>query len=381
MLYQHAIKTVLLTSLALLVGSVIASPDKSVNATVTYGIDDNPFNLTESLNGVEQNFIFGEFSARTNFNKFFYLSAKADKVVYPDDPRADQFQGFASARINTRFKAFGEKFRFKLGGNYRVKDKTYVSKVTGLVGTYRGQSIADRYDWDQTTAETELNYYTTKNLMLEFKYQNRAKDYVDLLIDGVSDFSYKHNRYTLGLEYKASKLGRFFINGTFNERVYNDKRGRDLFGDEIAGTDLIYTFHTLNLGYIYRPNKKVRWRYTYQYEERRDNTSGYYNATKGYVALSATHQFGDYQHLKVKAKYSKFSLINQNVFDPLELEEMANDRKGLSLTLGYEWVFATLFDTNIALYSEIDYANFESFDVTYTHESRRFSLGLRWSGF
>ena len=360
---------------------VSASPDKSVNATITYGVDDNPFNLTESLKGTEQNFIFGEFSAKTSFNKMFYLSAKAEKSLYADDPRADQFQGSVNARINTRFKAFGEKFRFKLGGNYRVKDKTYVSKNTGLVGTFGGVSIADRYDWEQTTMDTELNHFVTKNLTLEFQYQNRSKDYEQLDVVGISDFSYIHDTYLLGLEYKASKKGRFFINAALNERVYNNKRGRDLFGDEVDGTDLVYTTHRLNLGYLYRPNKKVRWRYTYHYEERRDNVSGYYNSTKGHVALSASHQFGDYQYLTAKAKYSKFSLINQNVFDPIESEEMASDRQGLSFTLGYEWVFATLFDTNIALYSEIDYANFDSFDLIYAYESRRFSLGLRWSGF
>jgi len=358
-----------------------ASSDKSVNLTATYGVDDNPFNLSEPLKGVEQNFLFSEVRARANYNKLFYFSARADKTVYEDDPRADEFNGYAAIRLSSRFKISKQKFRYKIGGNYRIKDKTFVSKVTGLVGTYRNQSIADRYDSVQTNLNAEISYIVTKNLRFDLSYENRNKDYEDVLVEGASNFDYLHDRYLLEMEYKPSKVGRFFINGSFKQREYVDKRGKDLFGDDILGTDLVYDYSTLNLGYVYRPSNRVRWRYTYNYEERRDNNSGYYNATGGHLAISARHQFGDYQFLTAKAKYSKFSLINQIEQSEEELEEQANDRKGLRLTLGYEWVFAALFDTNIALYTELEYHNFESFDPTYTYESRKLSLGVRWSAF
>jgi len=357
----------------------LASSDKSVNATITYGVDDNPFNLTEALKGVEQHFAFAEIRARTNYNKLFFFSARADKALYKDDPRADEFNAYASVRFRSKFKLAKQKFRFQIGSNYRIKDKTYVSKNTGLVGVFRGSSIADRYDWDQVTTNAELTYLPTKNLSLDFNFENRAKDYAELA--EASDFSYLHQKYLIGLEYKSSDLGRFFINAALKQRDYNDKRGKNLLGDDVLGTDLIFDYNTLNLGYIYRPNKKVRWRYTYNYEERRDNTSGYYNATSGHLAITAKHQFGDYQYLTARIKYSKFSLINQIDFSEDQLEEQASDRKGLGVAIGYEWVFATLYDTNIALYSEIEYDNFESFDVIYTYESRKISLGVRWSAF
>jgi len=356
-----------------------ASSDKLVNATITYGIDDNPFNLTEDLKGVEQPFAFAEIRARTNYKKLFFFNARADKAFYEDDPRADEFNAYASIRLRSKFKLLKQKFRYQIGGNYRIKDKTYVSKNTGLVGTYRGASIADRYDWNQVTTNAELTYLPTKNLSLDFNFENRAKDYTELA--EASDFSYLHQKYLIGLEYRSSDLGRFFINAALKQRDYNDKRGKDLLGDDVLGTDLIFDYNTLNLGYIYRPNKKVRWRYTYNYEERRDNTSGYYNATSGHLAITAKHQFGDYQYLTARIKYSKFSLINQIDIDEDQLEEQATDRKGLGMSLGYEWVFATLYDTNIALYTEIEYDNFESFDITYTYESRKISLGVRWSAF
>jgi len=137
----------------------------------------------------------------------------------------------------------------------------------------------------------------------------------------------------------------------------------------------------LDIGYVYRPSKKVRWKYTYNYEERRDNVSGYYNATSGFVSISARHQVGDYQFFTGRIKYLKFSLINQTVQNLDTLDDDNKDRQGGSAMLGYELMLATLFDSNLAFYIELEYRNFKNTNEAFTYERGVASAGVRWSAF
>jgi len=361
----------------------LATDNNAVNATITYGADDNPHKLSETFKPEEAvNFIKGDFKLRTQLFKKLYVHARVTKTLYDDDPRADRFYGNAKLTLRDRFRLSGEKFKYKVSAGYRFNDKTFVSKRTGLVGTYAGQSIADRYDSDQQNYFAELIYIQNSIFEYGASYEQRDKAYEQLDIPGLSNLDYSHQKFTAGLEYKASDLGRFFMNGSFKQREYVDRRGRDLEdGNQIVGTDLLYNYATLNMGYIYRPNNDVRWRYTYNYEERRDTVTGYYNATSGYLAMSAIHRISDYQYLRARVKYSKFSLVNQIEINPETLEDDASEKQGVTAMLGYEWILATLFDTNLAVYVELEHSNFSNSDPFYTHEKSSASLGIRWSAF
>lgn len=372
----------LLSIVSLCPMSLLATDNNAVNATIIYGADNNPHNLSKQLRPDEiEFFTYGEFKLRTKVIDTVYLHAKVDKSLYSDDARADEFKGTTSLTHRSRFKLFGSKFKYKLSANYRFKDKTYVSKRTGLVATNQGISIADRYDSEQTNYAAELLHQSSPIFEYGFKYQVRDKSYENYDAIGLSNFDHNHQRLELGFEYKASDVGRFFMNGASKQREYVNKRGKDLDGLDIANTNLIYNYLTLNLGYIYRPNDDVRWRYSYKYEERTDDISGYYNATSGHLSISAIHRISDYQYLRARVKYSKFSLVNQLEIDQDTLEEDNHEKQGVSAKIGYEWVLATLYDTNLAVYVDLEHSNFENSDPLYTYERSKFGLGIRWSAF
>ena len=358
-----------------------ASDNEAINATIVYGLNTNPHKLSSELTPVEQEYAAGEFKFRAKFFDTLYLAARADKSVYFDDARADEFNASASIAVRSKFKVFKKRFRYKIGANYRAKDKTYVSKTTGLVATFGGQSIADRYDSTQNNYIAELSYKPYKSLNVEFAYEGRDKTYEEFQIAGLSNLDYSHQRYRLGLEYKASSVGKFFLNGAFKQREYVDKRAKDLEGDDILDTDLIYDYFTTNIGYIYKPDKKTRWKYAYNYESRRDNSSGYYDGTSGYLSMSASYQLGDYHFIKGRFKYSKFSFENQLDEGDTPLDEDAKEKQGGTIMVGYEWVLATLFDNNLALYLELEHSTFTNTNLIYSYEQNKASAGIRWSVF
>jgi len=375
------IRTLLVLALIFPSAVSFASDDKSINATVVYGLDTNPHHLSSEHNPMEQEFAAGEFKFRTDFFDTLYISGKAEKSVYFDDARADEFYASANISVKSKFKLFKTRFKYKIGANYRAKDKTYVSKATGLVATFGGQSVADRYDSTQNNYVVELSYKPYRSLKLEFVYEGRDKSYEEFEIAGLSNLDYTHQRYGVGLEYKASSVGKFFFNGAFKQREYVDKRAKNLEGDDILDTDLVYDYYTINIGYIYKPSKDVRWKYAYNYENRRDNETGYYDGTSGYLSMSASYRLGDYHFIKGRLKYSKLSFENQLDEGDTEFDEDAKEKQGGTAMIGYEWILATLFDTNLAFYIELEHTNFDNTNLIYRYEQNKASAGIRWSAF
>ncbi len=379
----------MVSHLSLLTLSSQAADKNIVNATATYGLDDNPHYLSEAYKPEDPvNFLKGDFKVAANLFEILDVKAQVTKTQYDDDPRADKFTGGAELRLIDQFAIGEANFRYQIAADYLFEDKTYVNKRTGFVGVFGGESIADRYDFDQQTYFAELIYLQNSIFEYGASYQQRSKSFEELEIAGLSNLDYDHQMFTLGFEYKASKLGRFFMNGSFKQREYLDRRGRDLeTGLEVLDTDLAYNYAILNMGYIYNPNEDTRWRYTYNYEERRDTVTGYYNATGGFLGMSAVHRISDYQYLSAGVKYTKFSLVNQIESEvdpdaaPETYEDEQRERQGITINLGYEWILATLYDTNLAIYVELEHSNFEHLDEFYTHEKSSASLGIRWSAF
>lgn len=379
--YMVNIHRLLILALIACPSVVIASDNELVNATVVYGLDTNPHKLSSGLTPVDQNFAAGEFRFRSNLYKTLYFNANANKSVYFDDARGDKFDAYANIALKSDFKIFKRKFKYKIAANYRTKDKTYVSKTTGLVATFGGQSIADRYDSDQINYLGELSYKPHKFLKLDISYQSRDKTYQEFEIPGLSNLDYTQQYTQLGMQYKASDVGRFYLNVAIKQREYLDKRAKDLDGADITDTDLIYDYHTVNIGYIYRPSKDIRWKYAYNYEDRTDNGTGYYNANSGYLSIAGKYRLGDYHFLKSRMKYSRFSFVNQLDRGEDPLDEEAKEKQGASLMIGYEWIVATLFDSNFAVYLELEHSNFDNTNVIYAYERSMASIGIRWSAF
>ncbi|TQV84398.1 hypothetical protein [Aliikangiella coralliicola] len=346
--------------------------------TGLYGLDDNPHNLSDARAPKQEEFAFADFKLSANYDRMFYAKAYAKKAHYFNDERADWFKGELDLAFKSKFKIKKYRFRYKLSADHMVNDETYVSKVTGLVATFGGQSIADRYDAETTNYNGELSYKTKQNTTFKLKLQQRQKAYEEFTIAGLSNLDYDHNRIGFDIDYRPSDSGRFFLDTEVTQRDFVDRRAKDLQGDDIADSQLEYNYYGVKMGYVYRPDSSVRWRYSFKYNNRRDNSSGYWNANASSISISTKYVLADYHILKGRLKYSKFTYENQLDQDTTGLDEEIKERHGVTLSFDYEWILATLYDTKLGLYFGIESGAFVSSNPDYEYEGTSVSAGIRW---
>jgi len=348
-------------------------------ATTQAGLDSNPHHLTESHAPEQQEFIYTDIKLSTNYQKKFYAKASAKKTHFINDERGDWFKSKIDLLFKSKFKLSKSKFRYRISADHNTYDKTYISKTTGNVATYNGQSIADRYDSTTTNFKALLSYKTKQNATFKSYFQQRTKSYESLNIEGLSNLDYGHNRFGFEVDYRVSDTGKFFADSGVTTRDYDDRRAKDLQGEDVLNTDLQYDYKDIKVGYSHRPEKGAHWKYTFKYSMRTDNNSGYWDSDSGYVSIYSKYQFGDWQSLSTTLKYSKFSYENQLDTSLESLDEETKERQGFSLKLNYQWTLATLFETEVALYVSLEAATFESSNIIYQYQQNSLAAGIRWT--
>jgi len=370
--------------------SAFASDNEIVNATVVYGQDTNPHQLSNDLIGntpnvsplTPQTLIKASLSFNSQLTDWFLIQANTSKSLYNDDARADKFDWNVSLKLKTDFEIASKQIGFELQTDFKELDKTYVDQSTGFVAVFNGLSVADRYDFNQNNIGAKLSYRPYEYFEWFVNYKTQQKKYHVFEIIGLKNLDYNHKTLLLGMQYQASEQGDFFAHYTVKQRDYTDRRATDIEGVELLDSDLAYQYSTFNLGYLYHPNDKTQWRYEYQHQIRNDNGTGYYDATSSFLSIAANYQLGDYHFIKAQLKYSEFIFENQiNLLGSDFFAEDAEEKRGGHISLEYEWIMATLFKTNLALYVNLDYSVFENTAELYSFERSKASLGVRWSSF
>jgi len=366
-----------LTALVLL--SPTALTKVKLYASGLYGIDSNPHELSDALTNQQEDFLYGNFRLSANYDKLLYVKASAKKAQYFNDERADWFKGNIDLAIKSRFKIKKQRFRYKLSMSQSINDKTYVSRVTGLVATFGGQSIADRYDSTLTDYSGRLTFLSRQNTKFSLEYQQRSKSYEEFEIANLSNLDYDHSKLTFDINYKGSEKGYFFAEASYTLRDYLDRRAKDLLGGNIIDSDLGYSYSDFKAGYNYRPNKQLRWKYTFNYRQRNDNASGYWDADFAYISVYSKYILADYHILTGSLKYSKYTYENQLDLDLVELDEFNKEKQGFSLKLDYHWILATLYQTKLGLYVSLQASAFDHTNQDYQYQRNSAAVGIRWS--
>lgn len=369
-----------LISLAISLG-VQASEDRSINVTAVYGADTNPHDLSGAFDTVQQSYWAAELSYKANFFDWIWIDLNGRKDTYLDDTRANRFESNASLAIGHDFDLFDENFGFKITTNQSSLDKTYVSKFTGQVTLFNGQSIADRYDVTSTNNQFDFNWRTNEKLNVLLAYRSFADDFEDYNISGLSNLDSDAFEARIGMEYIPSDVGFFFLHANYQEKNFVDRRARDLTNALVPDTDLSFEIHNANIGYIWEPEEGIYWEFVYNYHLQTDLAFGYYDGTGGYISAEGRYKINDYNHIYGTLKIDKFSFEKQ--INPIQfpLDEDALDEYGGSIFIGYEWIFATLFTSNIAFYIDAEYDTSTNKLPEYTYERIKASAGIRFSVF
>jgi hypothetical protein len=307
------------------------------------------------------------------------LSIDASTRQFMDDDRANQLDVDARLRFKNKFRAFGERFYYRFGYEQTQHDETYVSRRTGLVATFSGNSIADRYDHQQRDFYAQLRYKTRQNTQFALRISKRNKAYEDFAIAGLSNLSYDQLKSNLEIKYQASQQGRFVWDIWLADRPFEDKRAKDLDGNEIANTDLAYALYGTRVSYIYRPSDRVRWQYSFLFENRRDNEKGYWDAERAYLSVYGKYILADFHTLRLRFKLQKFSYDARIEPVDIDFDEANREHKGAGLKLTYQWDLYQFFSTQLAFYSQLEARQFDSTDADYVYDQNIAEIGIRLS--
>ena len=348
-------------------------------AIARVGLDSNPLGLSDSVLPREEEFAWAGFHSDSSYAELLYWDVNVEKALYFNDSRVDWFDASAEIKLASEFDVFEIPFAFEVGGNFATRDETYISKETGFVATFGGQSIADRFDSDRSGYFVGLAYLIRPDADIFVRYGGYDSSYQTYDFIGLDNLDNEEIATTIGARLAPRDSGEFFIEFTHFERTYVDRRDRDLDGNLVVDSDLILNRYQASIGYEHRPNTRSRWIYTFSYENRTSNGSQYYESQKGDLTIRGEHWLADYHKLSVEFDYQTFfydeSLDQSFVyFDKDDIEQT-----GVTLTLEYTWVLATLFESNLGFYVNAQANLTDGVNDFYDFQRNQASAGIRWS--
>ena len=201
---------------ASLTGTAYAVELKGEIAT---GYDSNPYRLSDSLDDGEAWFVDTNVLANQKFGKFKLSGALKNRAHEGSFNNADVLTGKLKGRYKSKYTVMGKKFSSSAAVETGFKDKTYVSRTTGKIGTFGAKKIEDRYDYDYWKLSTSSSIWLNDQVKtsLALSYQNKSYDDQNMLI-GITHFP----QYPQRLIYYIH-LDVLIVNQNTQKRSYQTK--------------------------------------------------------------------------------------------------------------------------------------------------------------
>lgn len=343
------------------------------------GLDSNPLELSDGLSPTEEEFGIAGFYSKSSAFDWLHWDVNVEKSFYFNDSRVDHFQSYAELKAADDFTIYEVPFAYELGGFTGHNDETYVSRETGRVAIFDGNSIADRFDTKEDGYLAGFHYLLREDTDIYIRYRSTDRVYEEFALVNLDNLDATETTSTFGVDFNPSDLGDFYFRFDAHERVYDDRRDRDLDGMLVPGTDLILNRYETHLGYVYKPNKRDRWEYRFTYENRTSNGTHFYESQRGTLSIRGEKWIFDYHLLALQLDYTSFFYDESYDQSFLFYEKDDIDQTKISLGLEYTWVLATMFDTNLAFYANIYASVSDSPNAFFVHQRNQVSAGIRWA--
>ena len=342
------------------------------------GIDTNPHRLSSDLDPDLEPFTLLDLKFSNRFENNVEIKARSKHAFYPGDDRGDWSRSELDLGYRGKFELKEKKFRYRFSADWIDRDKNYVSRTTGEDATFGGESIVDRYDYEQLNFNAEISYRTEQKTRFRLRYQGRDKDYEDFDIPGLNDFDYKHDRYRFEVEFRPADEHRFSAEISSTDRKYEDRRIEDLDGNEIPNTDLEYDYSEYSLDYLYWPDRDFQFRVELSLSERSDNGVGYNDSSYDSLYVSWRKRLDNGDEVRASIIYSEFEYDNRSFSDTAQLEEDAFDNDGYLLKLDYKTKLRQAGGDDLTLIYEAQIDNYDSSDSRYVYDRLILAVGLRY---
>ncbi|MDH5737493.1 MAG: hypothetical protein OEZ23_04250, partial [Gammaproteobacteria bacterium] len=200
----------------------------------------------------------------------FFIAVDLSSEMYGSDGDADEtVLSFKTGSANGYSLAGDNRIKTKAGVFYDRKDKTYVSRFTGLVPVSGGQELNDRFSYTQYGVFGNLDYYMGKatrvSLDIEYKTKDYAEDYVDI---GRTNFDYSQWKIKPMIRHQINRELRVGFSLPLAFREYDDRSAQDLLGADIIPSDLEYDYKGLDLSLEYEPARNLSMEIGYKIQNR-----------------------------------------------------------------------------------------------------------------
>ena len=221
--------------------------DTNISLKTHMGYDSNPYRFNDQFTIESSSFFAYELKAKHEIGKHVRIKAELDSQIYNDNASHGDNQSIST---QVRYQT-GKKRRPKgIEFNYKQFDKTYVSRLQGGTDTYSGVPLDDRYDFEQMSVSGFTTLKLKKRLYNEMKFKWIDKDYEDFNQIAITDYDYQSFivKNTLSHTIRKGQYQAFILG--YESRLFKNREQKDLQGDEIANTDMVFQY--LNLAYQHK---------------------------------------------------------------------------------------------------------------------------------
>lgn len=340
--------------------------------------DDNPYKLADpggSETAYNLNLDY-DFTKRIAKRFKVYGGVEIERLAYGSAYDDADEEGYEIELGLSHSKTLSKQHKLKTEGGiyFQSKDDTYISRSSGEVATKSGQEIPDRFSHDSTGFILEFDYYVMKSwrLSLDFDYMERDynKDYEAL---GLSKLDYEQYTLVPSIRYRPNEHWQFSLALPFSKREYDDRRGEDLNGDDIPGSDLEYETDGYRVKIDFEPSNLWSLSLSYKSIQREDNYSGRKDYDKETISGSVVITPNEKNRLEVS--YRSIDRDSDNVFSSFNDQELRS-ASGDKFSISYERVLRIANIEDLVLVLDYENASNDHTSPLLENDQKLFSVGF-----
>ncbi len=366
-----------LTFTALGVALLSTAAEAQLSATIDAGYDDNPFRLSNAFDQRPGGFLEAELRAEHGFDTGFTLDARISRL-FSQSEDGDRTQYSATLGFEHGARIFGRPAEFEHHVRIAGLDRTFISRNTGEVGRFGGQAIADRFDQNSVEVRSRADIGLSEAWTLRLQGDGRSRAYESYTGLGLSNLDYDQLFAHVRLRYRQDPTHDAQLGASFGRRVYDDRRGRALDTGFVAGSDLEFSFFSVDASWKYEFLPDHDLRFAYAYDVREDNVTGYYDTTLHSARVRYRYMPSWGNRFSIELERRDFDFDNIPAALIINDEENVAPNDGVRLRLAYDRRLVRTRERELWLDASLTYDDFDSPNAAYVYDRLAFRIGVKF---
>ena len=347
-----------------------------IKFTSSFGVDSNPYRFSNQYSTDSREYLQQELRAKILLSKHWYSKFSLKDVQYQHaSDWADSQKISAELAYNKGKKRQKSLFNLK----YEQLDKTYVSRLSGGLSSYSDTQLNDRYDYQQLSTYWSQQHKVTRSLDWRYKLAYRVKDYDDFSTINISNLDYQSVTLTNDFSHKITKRLHHIASLKISHRDYQDKRQKDIKGEDLTNTELSYLDSTLGYEHLWQQTKRHKLSASWDYMLRKDNGSGYYDSRESTLKITSKYRLNAKTAFTAQYQYVDFSYERPSVQSTDTTTEEYSSHQQHRIKLNSRINLRRYLPLNAQWLMAYEFVNEDSDKSQYTYKRHILETGLRFT--